>query len=143
MGMIAMIILAVSRQVCTFLLETGSVFEGFFKRISNLLLPVFAFWTFYSLIVIGFACVYRIIDRFLPGVHFSHPDPSQDISFTESLYFSVVTLSTVGYGDVAPVSVFVRVIVGIQIVCGVLLVLFGFYELIRYTRDRENQQWGD
>ena len=59
-----------------------------------------------------------------------------DLSFTECLYFSIITLSTVGYGDLVPLSPLVRVIVGVEIICGVLLLLFGFSEIISYSRDK-------
>jgi voltage-gated potassium channel len=60
------------------------------------------------------------------------------IDFPESLYFSLTTLSTAAYGDIFPVSNAARVIVALEIVCGILLLLFGFNEIISYSR-----QYGD
>lgn len=54
MAAIAAIVFGVSRDVSTFLLDAGVVFEQFFHRISRLVLPAFAFLTFYSLFVIIF-----------------------------------------------------------------------------------------
>ena len=41
-----------------------------------------------------------------------------------------------GYGDIAPASDIVRVIVAVQIMFGVLLLLFGFWEIMSYARER-------
>ena len=101
------------------------------------MVPAFAFCTFYSLLVIVFGAVYRILDRFSAASHFLVVGQARDIDFSESLYFSVITLSTVGYGEIVPASDLVRVIVAIQIIFGVLLLLFGFSEIITYSRDRQ------
>lgn len=46
-------------------------------------------------------------------------------SFFDGLYFSVVTITTLGFGDVYPVSSICRILVCLEVVIGVLLV--GFY----------------
>jgi hypothetical protein len=46
-------------------------------------------------------------------------------SFLRMLYFSAVTISTLGYGDIVPITTRVRVIVTAEIVLGPLL--FGFF----------------
>lgn len=140
MGLTSLIVLVVSVAVCTFLLETGLVFEDFFRRMSALLVPAFAFFTFYSLIVIVFASIYRLVDRYEPGSHFLVNGAARDLSFTESLHFSIITLSTVGYGDIVPLSALVRLVVGMEIICGVLLLLFGFSEIITYSREHARRR---
>jgi voltage-gated potassium channel len=59
----------------------------------------------------------------------------RDITFPESLYFSLVTLSTVGYGDIQPHTGFARLITAIEILLGVLLLLFGFSAIISHRSD--------
>jgi voltage-gated potassium channel len=140
MSLTSLIVFVVSGAVCTFLLDTGLVFEDFFKRMAALVVPAFAFFTFYSLIVIVFAAVYRLVDRYGLGTHFLVSGEARSLNFTESLYFSIITLSTVGYGDVVPQSPSVRVIVGLEIICGVLLLLFGFSEIISYSREHTRRR---
>jgi len=53
------------------------------------------------------------------------------LRFTDALYFSVITLSTIGYGDIVPVAPMARVLASIQSVAGMLLLLFGFSEIMR------------
>jgi voltage-gated potassium channel len=137
---ISTIVLFVSSDVSTFLLDTGLLFEKFFQRIRQLLIPAFAFFTFYSLLVIVFGAVYRILDHLSPTALFSVNGVLQKISFPEALYFSIVTLSTVGYGDILPASNLARILVAVQIVSGVLLLLFGFSEIITYARDRRERR---
>ena len=51
MLIIGLIVLTVSRDVAVFLVDAGLLFEEFFSRVSRLVIPAFAFVTFYSLIV--------------------------------------------------------------------------------------------
>jgi len=137
MALIAIVIFAVSRDVTAFLLETGLLFEEFFNQASLLLAPTLAFFTYYTFVIIVFSCIYAIVDRLIPGAHFSVFGVERDISFLESLYFSIITLSTVGYGDLLPLSPLVRAIAALQIVIGVWLIIFGFSEVFRYARERD------
>lgn len=140
MGAIGIVVLFASRDITTFLIDSGLLFEEFFHNISRLLVPSFAFFTFYSLFVIVFGCIYRIVDRFSETPHFLVGDVPAELDFSQALYFSIVTFSTVGYGDITPLSDSVRVIVSIQIIIGVLLLLFGFSEIISYARTRREER---
>jgi len=136
---IAGVVLFVSRDIAIFLLDTGLLFEGFFQQAARLVVPAFAFLTFYSLLVIVFAAFYSILDRFSDIPHFVIEGRSRDIVFSESLYFSLVTLSTVGYGDIQPHSGIARMMAAIQIVLGVLLLLFGFSAIIGYRTEHHDR----
>ncbi len=137
MAVISMIILGVSRDIAIFLLDTGLLFEEFFRRMSRLAVPAFAFLTFYSLLVILFAALYAVLDHALGGANFRIDGTLRAISFPESLYFSLMTLSTVGYGDISPASSAIRLVAGAEIVCGLLLLLFGFNEIFSFARSHE------
>lgn len=132
-GMVGVAVFVASRHVTLFLLRAAALFESFFQRIASQSQAMFAFLTFYSLILIVFACLYRIIDLYSPGHHFLVAGAMRDITFVESLYFSVITLSTVGYGEITPITNSVRALVAVQTVCGVLLMLFGFAEIMRHA----------
>ncbi|WP_282610774.1 potassium channel family protein [Pelagibius sp. Alg239-R121] len=136
MALIALVVFTVSSNVSAFLLDTGLVFEAFFNRVQGLYIPAFAFLTFYSINVIVFASLYRILDRFSDDYQFAIDGAARNISFQESLYFSIITLSTVGYGDIVPVSSGLRALSAVQIVLGVLFLLFGFSEIMSYSKER-------
>jgi voltage-gated potassium channel len=134
MAVIAFTVLAVSGNVAAFLIESGLLFEEFFSRSARMLVPAFAFLTFYSLIVVIFAAVYRILDRLATVPQFIIHGVAKEVTFTESLYFSLVTLATVGYGDIIPATNLTRLLAGFEVVCGVLLLLFGVNEIIAHAR---------
>jgi voltage-gated potassium channel len=134
MALISGFIFFVSRDVAVFLLDTGLLFEQFFARIAALSVPAFAFLTCYSLMVILFASIYSVLDHLSGGPNFRIDGTLSAISFPECLYFSVVTLSTVGYGDIVPASGAVRLVAAAEIVCGILLLLFGFNEIFSFAR---------
>lgn len=138
-GTIALIVIAVSRDVAAFLRDTGLLFDEFFRRMTALAVPAFAFLTFYSLLVILFATIYAVLDHVMGGGDFRIDGAVRAITFPESLYFSLMTLSTVGYGDIAPASGAIRLVAAGEIVSGILLLLFGFNEIFSYARDRERR----
>jgi voltage-gated potassium channel len=139
MATISGFIFFVSRDVAVFLLDTGLLFEQFFARMAGLIVPAFAFLTCYSLMVILFASIYSILDHLGGGANFRIEGAVRAISFPECLYFSVVTLSTVGYGDIVPASNAVRILAAAEIVCGILLLLFGFNEIFSFARRRDDR----
>ncbi len=139
MAAISGVIYFVSRDVAVFLLDTGLLFEEFFSRMAALIVPAFAFLTCYSLMVILFASVYTVLDYFSGGANFRIEGAVRAISFPECLYFSLVTLSTVGYGDIVPASSAVRIVAAAEIVCGILLLLFGFNEIFNFARKQGNR----
>lgn len=142
MSAIALIIGLAARDVAVFLLDAGLLFEGFFQQSARLVVPAFAFLTFYSLIIIVFGAIYTIMDRFMIEPNFMVHGQPHELTFTEGLYFSLVTFATVGYGDVSPMSGAVRIVAAIEIVMGVLLLLFGFSAIIGHTppSDRRNAE---
>ena len=94
MALIGAIVLGVSRDVAIFLVDAGLLFKEFFRRISRLVIPAFAFVTFYSLIVILFASAYRLISVYTSQPHFRVAEALRGLTFSEAIYFSIGTIST-------------------------------------------------
>jgi len=139
MLLIGLIVLAVSRNVAVFLVDAGLLFEEFFHRMSRLAVPAFAFLTFYSLLVVVFASVFCILSQYSPDLHFSVANVARTITYSEAIHLSISTISTVGYGDIVPISSAARVLTSIEVICGVLLLLFGVSELLEYTREHRRE----
>ena len=134
MAVTPIFIVVMSRTICVFLIDTGLLFDQFFVRMLHLFAPAFAFFTLYSFNVIVFAVIYRIIDRIADAPLFFIAGERQPISFVDSLYFSLITVSTVGYGDITPASNAIRAVTAVEVMIGILLFLFGFFEIMRYAR---------
>ena len=119
------------QDVVLVMVDIATVFELVAGRLDRLLVPMIAFMSFYALLIIVFACLYRIADMTTIVPQFIVGGEARRILFVEALYFSVVTMATVGYGDIAPNSMLVRALSGIEIVAGILMLLFGFSEIMR------------
>ncbi len=124
------VVLAV-RDVVLVMIDVATVFEGVTARLDRLVLPMMAFTTFYALIVVVFACLYRIADLTTPVAQFAVHAQAARISFSDALYYSVATITTLGFGDIAPSSQLVRALTGLEVVSGILMLLFGFSEIMR------------
>ena len=74
--------------------------------------------TVYLLMGIIFAILYRAIHLFSPQ-SFYLPFAAQDSTF-DPFYFSFLTLTTVGYGDIVPISPLVRVLTNLEGINGIL-----------------------
>lgn len=142
MLLIGLIVFAVSRSVAIFLVDAGLLFEEFFHRMSRLAVPAFAFLTFYSLLVVIFASIYCILSQYSPELHFRVANVARTITYSEAVHLSIATISTVGYGDIVPSSNAARILTSIEVICGVLLLLFGVSELLEYTREHRHEHPG-
>ena len=62
------------------------------------------------------------------------------LSFFNAIYFSVTTIATVGYGDVTPHSVAAKTAVMIEILMGLLYVVFLFSLLADSIRTKAKSE---
>ncbi|MEU2927957.1 potassium channel family protein [Streptomyces sp. NPDC007251] len=67
------------------------------------------------LYLVLFASGYYLLERTAPGSFTTH------LTRTDALYFTLSTFTTVGFGDITPVSQTGRVLAMCQMACGVLL----------------------
>jgi voltage-gated potassium channel len=139
MGLIGLVVFLASKDFAVLLMDTGIIFSDFFASNVHLIKPVFAFFTLYSMNIVIFAAIYRIIDV-LSGVHhFIVDGVMRKITFIESLYFSLVTISTLGYGDIIPHSNGIRFVVGVQSFLGTMLFFFGVHAILMHRKNEKTQ----
>ena len=74
----------------------------------------------YLLLAYAWAALYRAMDALYPGSFQIGANPTD--RQTDLLYFSLVTLTTVGYGDVVPLSGEARMLAALEAVTGVLYI---------------------
>jgi Ion channel len=80
--------------------------------------------------------IYSAIDNLYPG-SIQHNDSTFTDRSSELLYFSLVTLSTIGYGDVVPASGEVRMLAALEGMTGVLYVAITVAILVSSYRSHE------
>jgi len=73
----------------------------------------------YFLLVLVWALLFRALDLWSPGAIALAADGDP---FTELLYFSLVTITTLGYGDISPVAPFARISAGLEAAMGTLYI---------------------
>lgn len=131
MTIVGLIGFGASRRISQFLMETGALFRSFFANAVRLVQPAFALLTCYSLVIILFGAAYTIFDQMSVTPNFATLGAITPMTFPEGLYLSVATLTMVGYGDITPVSAVARLFVSIELVCGVVLLLFGVEAMLQ------------
>jgi ion channel len=74
----------------------------------------------YLLLALLWTALYLAMDAFYPGsIQMGNHPAERD---TELLYFSLITLSTIGYGDIVPLSGEARILAALEGVTGVLYI---------------------
>ena len=91
----------------------------------------------YLLLGLLWAAIYLAIDAFSPGAIRMGSGPAD--RQTELLYFSLITLSTVGYGDIVPLSGTARILTALEGVTGVLYIATTVALLVGRFK---NESWG-
>lgn len=80
--------------------------------------------TIYFLLALGWAFVYSLLESWLPGSFRSNvaEEISHDASIVRGqlIYFSQVTLTTLGYGDIVPASAPARMLASLEAIVGQL-----------------------
>lgn len=74
----------------------------------------------YFLIALGFAMAFTLAEVLAPGSLRFGGGASSEQGLSSFVYFSLVTITTLGYGDVVPVAGFIRSLVILETVLGVL-----------------------
>jgi hypothetical protein len=85
----------------------------------------------YFLLGVAWAVSFDVIETIFPG-SFNGLDPVQWSAF---LYFSMGTLTTVGYGDITPANPLVGIWATLEAACGVLYVAVLISHLVARVRD--------
>lgn len=73
----------------------------------------------YILIALVWSQIYMLTELWAPG-SFSMPDDND--TWNSFFYFSLVTMTTLGYGDILPLSAFTRTLAGLQAAFGTLYI---------------------
>ena len=92
----------------------------------------------YLLLGLQWFALYSAIDIFYPG-SILHNNATMTDRSSELLYFSLVTLSTIGYGDIVPLRGEVRMLAALEGVTGVLYVAITVALLVSAYKQRAKE----
>ena len=71
------------------------------------------------------SCVYYFLDQYSSeNIFFIRDSNEHKISFWEAIYFTIITQSTIGFGDIVPKSPLTRFLVSFQALSTILLVIY-------------------
>ena len=100
------------------------VFTDFFKR-KRQIVPndITIIITTYITLAISFGLVYTIISFFSDDITFNNiPKTLEEFEFYfRHIYFSFITITTIGYGDIYPLTTFGQFLVTIEVITGMIL----------------------
>lgn len=119
------------RELVRLMVDMAQLMDAISGRVVALVVPIAAYAALFSLITTVFACLFRIADGHSQHALFSGPSGPMRLNFRDALHFSIVTISTVGYGDIWPVDDGARLLAAVEVLAGQILLLFGFYEITR------------
>ncbi|MEG1039716.1 MAG: potassium channel family protein [Pseudomonas sp.] len=104
-------------QIIFFLLLAFSIFHRVTQErpvTSELFYGLCALYLNFSL---AFALAYNLIEGLFPN---SFQSSFDQLGLDKFVYFSMITLTTIGYGDVSPVHPLARLLAGLEAIMGVL-----------------------
>jgi len=87
----------------------------------------------YFLLVVGWALFFQALETWSPGAFALAADGDP---FTELLYFSLVTITTLGYGDISPITPFARISTGLEAAMGTLYIAIMIARIVGALSDR-------
>lgn len=131
MAVISVISVTAVDDVVRLLVDMAVIFHSVTRRMGHLIVPMAAYTSLWTLLAVVFGCLYRIADGLSREFLFHGSGGPMRLGFADALHFSVVTLTTVGYGDINPLDDGIRLLASIQMLLAQLLLLFGFVEIMR------------
>ncbi|MCB1112171.1 MAG: two pore domain potassium channel family protein [Chlamydiia bacterium] len=83
---------------------------------------VFATTSIYILLGMTWTVIYEAIEHYVPGSFYLSTDLDRVLNWSDIVYFSFTTLTTLGYGDITPVNPFARSIAILEAITGILFI---------------------
>lgn len=104
---------------------------------------LFATICMYVLIAMLWACLYWAVKFFQPHAFFVNPqnNPDARITWWDLLYFSFTTLTSVGYGEITPVTSHARSLVILEQIAGVMYVALLVARVTSMSMRRQRRLW--
>ena len=140
LSIIATIVFVISVQTVTWFSHQLDVLRRLSAYVQILAKPFAWFAIGYISIIVLFATWYWAINAASCPQPYDCPHPfagaglSPAASFTDFLYFSLVTVATVGFGDVVPQSDLARTVCALEVLAGIAWVTVVFAATVAYAQ---------
>ena len=82
---------------------------------------IYAACAVYFLLSFFFVPVYGMLETAIPG-SFVDNTLGGPVQWQQFVYYSLITISTAGYGDILPASMWARMLAGLEVTIGVLYI---------------------
>src|SRR5207247_1397524 len=104
--------------------------------VRTMLLPAVGFGFAYLSLVIEFASAYAVLARVDPGGSFLAEALAGPPLIGDFLFFSLSTMTTLGYSPLTPVSPIVQVLSSLEVLAGITLLTVGFAAVLAHLDQR-------
>lgn len=91
----------------------------------------------YLQIALAFAYGYQVVNGLIPGA-FGLPDGSDALGLDTFIYYSLATLTTVGYGDIHALAPAARLLASAEAVTGVMFIAVSVARMLALMRDGDD-----
>jgi voltage-gated potassium channel Kch len=114
--------LASASAIAFYLFTAASILVFVLKQHEITADTVYGALSVYLLIGITWSFAYTMIEHLAPGSFYIDPSLDTDgiLERADFYYYSFVTLTTLGYGDILPITAQSRSLAALEAVCGVL-----------------------
>lgn len=120
-------------QVCFYLLLVVALFRRVTQERPVTGELLYGLCSLYLNFILVFAFAYNLIEQLWPN-SFTGNAPLHLDSF---IYFSMITLTTIGYGDIAPVFPLARLLAGAEAIMGALFIALAVARGLSLMRDQD------
>lgn len=106
---------------------------------------IFAALSIYLMIGLLFGMIFLSIENSYPGSFYISDDPYYEPDFADMTYYSLVTMTTLGYGEITPVNPYARTLAAMEAVIGVMYMaitvatLVGMYKSPKPGKKKEEE----
>ena len=96
--------------------------KQFISRLSQKMLDIDMCWyvVFFAVVVFVFGCLYTYLTPCGHGIG-QNLEPLSEVTFRQGIYFSIVTVSSLGYGDMHPVG-FSKALICMEVLLGLAVI---------------------
>ncbi len=98
-----------------------------FSKINLLQKFLARFFSTFIILILGYAFIYFGLQKITnPSFVFGAEQQglTAPVSILDFVYYSAITIATVGYGDIYPIHPFAKIFVLTEVICGALIVIF-------------------